>query len=146
MEREPKKSKWHMHWHVALVHFPTAGFTGAFLFMALHLVTHNACLPYAAYVTLVASTIALVPVTLSGWLTWRRTYRSRRSTTFTVKIWTSFAMLAVSVALVIYQTYQPFALLDVTHRWAHAFYLVGVALLMAGAVVEGFFGGRLHHR
>lgn len=146
MEREPHKSKWHMHWHVALVHFPTAGFTGAFLFMLLHLFTRNVCLPYAAYVTLVASTVTLVPVTLSGWLTWRRTYLSKRSLTFVVKIWTSFAMLGVSIALVLFQTYRPFVLLDVTHRGAHALYLLGVALLMTGAVAEGFFGGRLHHR
>lgn len=147
-ERVPstRGRKWHMHWHVALVHFPTAGFTGAFLFMFLHLVTRNPCLPYAAYITLVASTVVLVPVTVTGWLTWRRNYLARWNTTFTVKIWTSVAMLVVAIALVLYQTAHPFALLDASARLAHAVYFAGVVLLMVGAIAEGFFGGRLHHR
>lgn len=142
-ESEPK---FKMHWHVVLTHFPVSAFTGAFLFMLLHLITGNPCMVLAAYITLIASVIVLVPTTLTGWFTWKRSYEGFLNKTFRIKIWTSIGMLAVSIVLVSYQTLDPSALTSVHNVGAHVVYLVGLGLLMVAAMVEGFWGGRLHHR
>lgn len=138
--------KFKMHWHVVLTHFPVSGFTGAFLFMVLHLVTRDVCMARAAFVTLVLATVVLVPTTLTGWFTWKRNYRGVRSTTFRVKIWTSVEMLVLSVALVVYQFMNPFDLLHITEEPAHLVYFIGLVLLMTGAITEGYWGGKLRHR
>ena len=140
------KSAYRLHWHILMTHFPISAFLGAFLFMALHLITGNACYPLAAYVSLLAGAVVMVPTTVTGWLEWKSGYKGFKNTLFRVKIWTSAVMTPLSVALVIYQATHPFATLDVTHRLAHAAYFGGILVLMAGAVIEGYWGARLHHR
>lgn len=142
----PKGRKYKLHWHILFTHFPVGTFAGAFLFMALHVVTQNSCYAQAAYVTLIAGLAVLIPTTATGWVTWKRQYKGFENKLFRIKIWTSFAMIPLCAALVAYQTIHPFALLDVTHSRAHLFYFSGVVLLMIGSVVEGFWGARLHHR
>lgn len=139
--RRPK-----MHWHVMLTHFPVGAFTGAFLFMTLHVITRDDCHAQGASVSLLAGLSMLVPTTATGWITWRHKYKRSKIRLFRIKIWTSIAMLLVCAALVAYQTIHPFALLDVSRRWEHALYFLGVASLMLGSFVEGFWGGRLNHR
>lgn len=138
--------KYKLHWHILFTHFPIGTFTGALLFMALHLATGKNCYALAAYVILIAGVAVLIPTTATGWFTWKRTYRGSESELFRIKIWTSFVMIPVNLALVAYQTLHPFTLLDVTHSFAHALYFAGVVLLMIGGVIEGFWGARLHHR
>lgn len=135
-----------LHWHVVLTHFPVAGFAGAFLFMGLHLLTRNPCFALGAYVTLIAAGVALVPTTLTGWFTWKRGYEGYRSKLFLVKIWTSAVMIPVAAGLIVYQTVHPFRVLDLRHDLPHLIYFLGVLLLMLGAMTEGYWGGRLHHR
>lgn len=141
-----QRRKYKIHWHVVLVHFPVSAFAGAFLFMALHLITRNSCLEYAAYITLLISAIVLIPVTLTGWFSWKNRYKASKLKLFRTKIWTAVAMIPLSIGLVVYHAVYPFDVLDVAHVLPHALYFTGVTLLMVGALVEGFWGGRLNHR
>jgi hypothetical protein len=142
----PITTKYKLHWHILFTHFPVGTFAGAFLFMTLHVVTQNSCYSQAAYVSLIAGLAVLIPTTATGWYTWRRQYKGFKNRLFRIKIWTSFAMIPLCIGLVAFQTIYPFAVLDVTHSWAHLVYFSGVVLLMIGSVVEGFWGARLHHR
>jgi len=134
-----------LHWHVVLTHYPVSAFFGAFLFTALHLVTHNSCFVLAAYVSLLSGAASMVPVTATGWVTWKREYGGSRSTLFLIKIWVSVSMMFVSGGLALYQTADPFRVLDLGNRAGHVLYVAGLVLLMIGAVVEGHWGGKLHH-
>ena len=135
-----------MHWHVLLVHFPIASFLGSFTFMSLHLLTRNSCFALAAYVSLIAGAIIMLPTTATGWITWKKNYKGSMGKLFLNKIRISFGMIGLSIVLVIYQTILPFDVLDVSHRLGHFLYFGGVTLLMMGAAAEGYYGGRLHHR
>lgn len=140
------RTKYKIHWHVALIHFPISFFLGAFIFMALHLLTGNSCYASGAYISLVTGTVFLLPATLTGWMTWKRTYRGIKGKLFLNKIRISYGMLALSIALVIFQTIFPFHVLEAFHSVRHFLYFSGVTLLMLGAIAEGYYGGRLHHR
>jgi hypothetical protein len=141
----PKSRKARLHWHVVLTHFPISAAAGAFLFMGLHLATRVSCYVLAAYVSLIAAAVMTIPAAATGWFTWKRRYKGSSSRLFLIKIWTSAVMIPLSIALVVYQATHPFTLLEVAHRLAHSMYFVGVLLLMAGAGVEGYWGGQLHH-
>lgn len=138
--------RYKLHWHVLLVHFPISFFVGSFGFMALHLITQNSCFQLAAYVSMIAGAAIMIPTTLTGWTTWKSRYQGIRGKLFLRKIRISYAMLAISIILVIYQTFFPIEFLDISHRVEHAFYFFGVTLLLLGAVAEGYYGGRLTHR
>lgn len=140
------KIKYKMHWHVLLVHFPISFFLGSFIFMSLHLLAENSCFALAAYVSLIAGAIVMLPTAATGWITWKKNYKGSKGKLFLNKIRISFGMIALSIALVIYQTAFPFGLLDISHRLDHFLYFIGVTLLMMGAIAEGYYGGRLHHR
>jgi uncharacterized membrane protein len=61
-----KGRKYKLHWHVLFTHFPIGAFSGAFTFMLLHLITKNRCYDLAAYVSLIAGVVVLVPTTATG--------------------------------------------------------------------------------
>lgn len=138
--------RFRVHWHVILTHFPVSGFAGAFLFMTLHLVTRDRCMGAASFVALLAATAILIPTTFTGWLEWRTTYRSFMNKVFRNKIRMSAVMIPVAIALGTYQSQQPFTSPDAVLTIPHAIYFAGLALLMLGAMAEGYWGGRLHHR
>ena len=138
--------KYQLHWHTLLVHFPISFFVGAFGFMALHLITQNSCFQLAAYVAMIAGAAIMIPTTITGWTTWKNRYQGVRGKLFLRKIRISYAMLAISILLVIYQAVVPIEFLDVLHNVFHAIYFIGVTLLLLGAAAEGYYGGRLTHR
>jgi uncharacterized membrane protein len=140
------KIKYKIHWHIFLIHFPIASFMGAFVFMGLHLFTDNNCFALAAYVSLITGTIVTLPTTATGWFTWKNRYKGSKGDLFLNKIRIAFGMIALSVVLTIFQTVFPFDFLDVRHSLWHFLYMTGVTLLMLGAVAEGYYGSRLHHR
>lgn len=140
------RPRFRLHWHVILTHFPVSGFTGAFLFMALHVITRESCMATASYLTLVAATIVLAPTTFTGWIEWRKTYRSFMNKVFRNKIRVAAGMLPLAIALVVLQTLWPLQSLDASSTLPHALYFGGLALLMLAAMAEGYWGGRLHHR
>ena len=135
-----------MHWHVALTHFPISAFMGSFAFMALHVMTQHQCYSLAAYVSLIAGAVVMIPTTLTGWFDWKNRYKGARVKLFLYKIRIAYAMMVVSIAMVVYQSMFPIGLLDIWHIYGHLFYFAGVALLFLGAAAEGYYGGRLNHR
>jgi len=144
-DRVGQKRKTKTHWHVVLTHFPISAASGAFLFMGLHAITENECYVLAAYVSLIAAALMTLPTAATGWFTWKQRYKGSKTRLFLIKIWAAAVMIPLSIGLVVYQTTHPFHSLDLSHSTAHAAYFAGVLLLMAGAVVEGYWGGRLHH-
>lgn len=134
--------KYKIHWHVVFTHFPLSFFLLSFCFMGLHLVTRKACYELAAYVGLLAGAAAMLPTTLSGWLTWKGRYRGMRGKIFIYKIRMAFGMIALSAALVIVRSAFP----DTLHAAWLLLHALGTLLLLAGAVLEGYYGGRLNHR
>ena len=88
----------------------------------------------------------MVPTTLTGWFTWKGRYKGLRSTLFRNKIRISYAMLGISLLLVIYHTVLTVESLNIMGTIWHTIYFIGTVLLVVGAMAEGYYGGRLNHR
>jgi hypothetical protein len=119
-----------------------------FVFQILHLFPHpmSGTFEVASNVMLIIGTVALILATWTGWVTWKRRYGGARATLFQRKIAISFAMSSISVLLTIWRTAFLPAFEDVPSGIAHWLYLAGTLLLMVGAALEGFYGGRLNHK
>lgn len=134
--------KYKVHWHVLFTHFPVSFFLISSGFMVLHLFTRSVCFETAAFLSLLAGALLMVPTMISGWLTWKGRYRGMRARIFLAKIRVAFGMIALSLALVSARIVFPPPL----HVVWMAMYTVGILFLLAGAMVEGYHGGRLNHR
>jgi uncharacterized membrane protein len=140
--------RYKMHWHVIFTHFPVSLFGAAFGFQILHLFPTylSGCFEVATTVALIGATLSMIPTILTGWFTWKKQYKGARVLIFQRKIAISYAMLAVSIALVAWRTTQFDAFQDVPESPWHWLYLAVNTLLIIGAVAEGYYGGRLNHR
>jgi uncharacterized membrane protein len=136
------KIKYKVHWHVLLTHFPVSFFMLSSGFMILHLYTRGDCFELSAFLSLFAGALIMLPTTISGWLTWKGRYQGMRGKMFLYKIRIAFGMIALNFALILIRL--------VFHPQLHSawmwIYAVSVLLLLTGAMVEGFYGGRLNHR
>jgi len=141
-------ARFKMHWHVLFTHFPISLFGAAFGFQILHLfpTSLSGCFEIASTVALIGAAAMMIPATLTGWFTWKKQYKGARVLIFQRKIAISYAILAVSTALVSWRTTQFKAFQDAPQSPWHWLYLAGIMLLIAGAGVEGYYGGRLNHR
>ena len=136
------KLKYKVHWHVLLTHFPVSFFMLSSVFMFLHLVTRRDCYELATFLSLLAGVFILVPATISGWLTWKGSYKGMRGKMFFYKIRIAVGMIALSFALIlIREVFHP--QLHVEWMWI---YVAGILFLLTGAMIEGYYGGRLSHR
>lgn len=135
-----------VHWHVFFAHFPVSLFAVCAGFQILHLFMLPTCLEIAGNICLVGATLALIPTTLSGWLTWKNQYRGFGSPLFLKKRTIAFFMLGLSFATLVLQFV--FIRQLTVHVWNvyHWLYFSATMLLFSGAVLEGYFGGTLHHR
>jgi hypothetical protein len=135
--------KYEQHWHVVFTHFPVSFFLGSALFMILHLVSYANRDAYelASFVLLVAGMVVMWPTTLTGWNTWKKHYHGAHAKIFIYKIRTAYAMIALSVLLVVWRFVLP---PPKDTAWFYA-YAIGIFLLFVGTVIEGFYGGRLNH-
>ncbi len=140
--------RYRIHWHVWLVHFPISFFVATFIFQLLHLYPQplSRSFEVSSNVMLIAGTIALIPATWTGWNTWKRRYDGVRATIFQRKIITSFVMLPISVILTVWRVVFLPAFEDVPAGTAHWLYFAGTLILIAGSVIEGFYGIRLSHK
>lgn len=133
-----------MHWHVLFVHFPISFFGVAFGFQVLHLFFAPACFTLSSTVVLLAGALMMVPTTISGWRSWKINYRGAQTYIFKRKIITAILMLVTSVLLVGWRLLF-YSIFTEEPQAAHWIYMTGITLLISGAVVEGYYGGRLHH-
>jgi hypothetical protein len=135
--------KYEQHWHVVFTHFPVSFFLGSALFMILHLVSYanRDAFELASFVLLVAGMVVMWPTTLTGWNTCKKYYHGAHAKIFIYKIRTAYAMIALSVLLVVWRFVLP---PPKDTAWFYA-YAIGIFLLFVGTVIEGFYGGRLNH-
>lgn len=128
-------------WHVVLTHFPISFFMISAGFMALHLLADSVCFERSAFICLAAGTASLLPASLSGWLTWRGRYRAVRAEVFVKKMRIAWVIVPLGAALVLWRTFFK----TTVHTSWHYIYSTGIILLFVGVVLEGTYGGRLHH-
>jgi len=146
-QRDSRTSFWdrigpHMHWHVIFTHFPISFFMVSAGFMALHLFTETECFELAGFLSLAAGTAMMIPTIITGWRTWKSKYKGAGTTLFRYKIRISFAMIALSVILIIARGF----LINTEHHIWHFVFGISFLLLFIGAMTEGYYGGRLNHR
>ncbi len=140
------RPKWRLHWHVFFIHFPISFFVAAFTFQILHLFVAPACLELATNFALIGAIVTLIPAVWTGWLEWKSRYRGFLSPIFRWKIWTAAGLLVLSVPLITWRIVALGIFEEARVQPAHLIYLAGNLLLILGALIEGFQGGRLNHR
>jgi uncharacterized membrane protein len=135
-----------IHWHVFLTHFPISLFGAAFAFQILHLFMAPLCFEIATNVTLLGGAAMLVPTVLTGLAEWKGHYGGGRGPIFKRKITTGFVMLALSIPLVVWRITALGLFEEAPESPWHWIYLAGNTGLILGAILEGYYGGRLSHR
>jgi uncharacterized membrane protein len=138
-------SRFKMHWHVILTHFPLSFFGAAFGFQILHLITAPYCFELATNAALIGGAISMVPVTWTGWRSWKSYYRGAKTVIFRRKICIAFTLLGVSAILSVWRSVFLGLFTEVVVNPSHWIYLAGNTLLIVGAFFEGYYGGRLNH-
>jgi hypothetical protein len=111
-------------------------------FIALHLFMKTECFELASFLSLVAGTVMMIPTTVTGWTTWKSKYKGASTSLFQYKIRIAFAMIALSIILLIVRGF----LVNTEHIIWHFVFGIGFLLLFIGAMAEGYYGGRLNHR
>lgn len=133
-----------VHLHVLLVHFPISMFGVGFMFQVLHLMFAPDSFTLASAVVMTAGAVMMIPTTLSGWMSWKRSYKGAKTKLFKRKITIAFTMLVFSLVLMAWRlTFS--AAFDEKLAAAHWIFMAGSVLLIVGAVAEGYFGGKLRH-
>jgi uncharacterized membrane protein len=135
-----------VHWHVLFTHFPISLFGTAFGFQVLHLFIAPRCFELATNMTLLGGTIMLMPTVMTGWAEWKTRFHGSKSLIFRRKIQTAFGMAALSLVLTIWRSAALGLFEEAPESPAHWIYLAGNTCLILGAIVEGYYGGRLSHR
>lgn len=126
------------------MHFPISLFGAAFGFQLLHLFFAPECFTLASTVALTAGALMMIPTTATGYRSWRIAYRGARTPLFARKIRVALLMTAASAALAGWRL-SAYSVFREEPGGAHWAYAAGTILLIAGAVAEGYLGGRLHH-
>jgi hypothetical protein len=139
-------AKRRIHWHVYLTHFPISLFSGAFGFQVLHLFMAPACFELATNVALIGGTAMLLPAIATGWSEWKTHYHGAKGLIFKRKITTAFGMAALSLPLIVWRIAALGLFEEAPQSPGHWIYLAGNTFLILGAVLEGYYGGRLNHR
>jgi uncharacterized membrane protein len=134
-----------VHWHAAFTHFPISLFGVAFLFQVLHLFVFRDAFELATTACVLAGATSMIPAIVSGWFTWKGQYHGARARIIRRKIIVAFGMLGVSVILAAWRVVLYYIGSDAEGVDHYAFF-VATGALIAGAVLEGFYGGRLAHR
>jgi uncharacterized membrane protein len=142
----PVPPKRRIHWHVFFTHFPISLFGAAFGFQILHLFMAPACFELATNVALIGAVATLLPTIWTGWSEWKKRFNGARVLIFRRKIRTAIAMAAVGLPLVVWRITALGLFEEARENPEHLIYLAGNTLLIIGAIVEGYYGGRLTHR
>ncbi len=98
----------------------------------------------ATTVCVLTGAASMIPATVSGWLTWKRHYRGALTRIFRRKIYLGVGMLGLSVALSAWRL-SLYSVGRDTRPVEHYAFFFFCACLIAAAVAEGFYGGRLSH-
>ena len=136
-----------IRWHLILVHFPISFFGAAFLFQILHIIftPTSGCFTLGTSVLIGTGAVAMVPTVISGWTTRAHKYHGASTPLFKKKIYTAFIILGLSVPLLVWRLIIFSVLVDEPYSWEHWILLLGTTLLITGAIIEGYYGGKLNH-
>jgi uncharacterized membrane protein len=134
-----------VHWHEALTHFPISLFGTAFLFQVLHLFMFEKAFELSTTVCVLAGAASVVPATVTGWLTWKRRYHGASTRLFRRKIGLAFSMLVVSIPLAVWRVTLYYLGTEADGIDHYVFFLLS-SFLVAAAIAEGYYGGRLSHK
>ena len=127
------------HLHPISVHSPNGIIPMAVLFLVVGVVLKSESFFDAAYYSLVFTLLAMPPVMVSGFITWKNKYNGAKTSLFTTKIAAGSASMVMLVVLVIWKTVQP-EVLSSAGRWP----FLALAMLLLGAVgLAGHLGGKL---
>jgi uncharacterized membrane protein len=141
-----KHNNYRVHWHVLLTHFPLSLYSTSFGFQILHFFAYPDCFELASTVSLIGATIMMVPTMVTGWQTWKKQYNAANVRLFQTKIVISFSMLAISLLLSLWRALHFVEFLIEPSGMRHWIFFFGIFLLMGGAIIEGYYGGRLSHK
>jgi uncharacterized membrane protein len=145
-DTEPPPAPYQIHWHVLLTHFPLSLISVSFLFQLLHLYAFSQCFELASNVLLVLGVASLVPTTWTGYHTWKRHYNGARASIFRRKILIAAALLLVGVPLCTWRMIYGGSQAEAARSSIHWPYFIGTGFMIVGAILEGYYGGRLSHR
>jgi uncharacterized membrane protein len=139
------KIAYKIRWHLLLVHFPVSLYGVAFLFQILHLFFSPESFTLSTTVVILCASIAMIPTTTSGWLAWKQKYEGANTFLFRRKIITAFTMLGISIPITIWRFLSYSIFIDEPYGYTHWIFFVATFLLIIGAVIEGYYGGKLTH-
>lgn len=145
-QAEAPPARYGLHWHVFLAHFPLSLFGVAFVFQILHLYAYPQCFELASAVALIGGVASLVPTTVAGYFTWKRQYHGAKAQIFRVKIIIALALLVFGIPLSVWRITYIGLSPEAARPSIHWSYFLGTAFMIVGAILEGYFGGRLSHR
>lgn len=139
-------ARFHLHWHVFLTHFPLSLISMTFVFQVLHLFVYPECFELASNVLLVAGVSSLVPTTWTGYHTWKHQYNAARASIFRQKIIIAVVLLMIGIPLCAWRILYIGSSAQAVRPDIHWTYFLGTVLMIVGAILEGYLGGRLTHR
>jgi len=129
------------HLHPISVHSPNGIIPMAVIFLVPAVLLNSLSFASAAYYSLLFVLLAMPPVMITGYITWKNKYKGARTTLFTMKIGAACVATVTLLALVVWKTIQPDVLNNASPgRWP--FLLVSL-LLLASVGLAGHLGGNL---
>ena len=129
------------HLHPISVHSPNGIIPMAVIFLVLSVLVSSLAFASAAYYSLLFVLLAMPPVMITGYITWKYKYKGARTSLFTMKIVAACVATVTLLSLVVWKTIQPDVLSNAsTGRWP---FLLLALLLLASVGLAGHLGGKL---
>ncbi|MEN8189316.1 MAG: rubredoxin-like domain-containing protein [Thermodesulfobacteriota bacterium] len=129
------------HLHPISVHTPNGIVPMAVIFLVAAVLVGSLSLANAAYYSLLFVLLAMPPVLITGYITWKNKYKGAKTPLFMMKISASCVATVTLLILVGWKTVQPDVLSNGSSgRWT---YLLLALILLTSVGVAGHFGGKL---
>ena len=129
------------HLHPISVHSPNGIVPVAVVFLVLALLFNSQGLGNAAYYNLIAVSLSMPLVILSGYLSWKKKYHGAKTSVFKIKIVASCVATIILFGLIVCKIRQPDILTNASlDRWIFLFWSL---ILLAAVGLAGHLGGKL---
>jgi predicted heme/steroid binding protein/uncharacterized membrane protein len=146
VEEEPSNSKlvqWlqKLHLHPISVHFSIAYSIAFPLLAIIYILTGEVSFETASYYMLLLGFLSAPVAALSGFFSWKVTYKGRRMRIFTRKLTFATVLLVVISACLVWRTLNPHILISWTEL--SLVYLSMTVSLVPIVTILGYFGGEI---
>lgn len=129
------------HLHPISVHSPNGIVPMAVIFLVPAVLLNSLTFASAAYYSLLFVLLAMPPVLITGYITWKNKYKGTKTSLFIMKIGASCVATVTLLVLVVWKTVQPDVLNSASSgRWP---FLLLSLLLLASVGLAGHLGGKL---